>query len=320
MSAVPVLLAGTVGMGGQNHQADMWAPNLARAGLAPEAVWTPPTVGEDALQRAAELAAASGVELQISEAPTTSAAAAIVCLRGAERAVFAAFAAARRLPILLDKPTLDTTAQLEDFEVAVGAAPVIPGHHFVSHPGFARVLKAVRDAEIGLLRAVHTDLVSAGGEASDVGELRNLGVHLLELMRLVTGPATVTLQAHAAADGSAWSFLGKTDLAVVVSHHVSRASAGAAGVRNLRANMRVIGTHGFLTLDLTKPTLAVHTIRGTAPRPYSENSVVAHLRRFAAITSGTVRSAPASDLIVISRALDGIAASAATGEATSITW
>jgi predicted dehydrogenase len=320
MSLTPVLLAGTVGMGEQNHQAHMWAPNLAQAGLAPEAVWTPPSVDDLAMRRAEELACACGVELQVSETPTTSAAGAIVCLRGAERTAFAAFAAEHGLPLLLDKPTLDSTAQLEQFAAEADALPVMAGHHFASHPGFARILTAVRGAEIGLLRAVHTDLVTGGGESSDIGELRNLGVHLLELTRLLTGPAAVRLQAHGVANGSAWSFLGSTDRGVVVSYHTSRASAGHPVVQQLRAQVRVTGTHGFLTLDLTKPRLEVRTVHGTAPVAYAGSSVVAHLTKFASLTHGAARTAPATDFVVISRALDGIAASAESGNAASITW
>jgi predicted dehydrogenase len=243
-----------------------------------------------------------------------------VCLRGAARAAFAGFAAERALPVLLDKPTLDSTVQLEEFAEAVGALPVLPGHHFTSHPGFTRVLAAVRGAEIGLLRAVHTDLVSGGGEASDLGELRNLGVHLLELTRLLTGPASVRLQAHSVNDGSATSFLGATDRGVVVSHHTSRASSGHPVVQQLRARVRVTGTHGFLTLDLTKPRLEVSTVSGTAPVSYAGISVAAHLAKFAALISGAARTAPATDFVTLSRALDGVAASARSSTATSITW
>lgn len=330
MSAIPVLLAGTVGMGHQDHQASTWAPNLAKAGLAPVAVWTPPAVGDAALERARGLAAACGVFLEVSPSPTTPAAGAIVCLRGADRVTFAAHAARRGLPVLLDKPTLDTTAQLTEFAAAAGDLPVLPGHHYLSHPGFSRVLRAVRDAEIGLLRAVHTDLVSGGGEPSDVGELRNLGVHLIELMRRVTGPASVTLQAHASAGGAAWSFLGKTDRAVVVSHHSSRACADSREpVRQLRAGMRVIGTHGFLTVDLTRPALEVRSTRGSKALPFAEPSVVAHLRTFASLAGRSACGVPpgpaastatAADFVTLSRALDGMAASAASGQAHEITW
>jgi predicted dehydrogenase len=321
MTAIPVLVAGTVGSGAQHHQAEMWAPALAAAGLAAAGVWTPPTVGDAALERARALADDLGVGLEIAERPSRAAAGAIVCLRGAERIAFARLAAGQGMPILLDKPTLDSTAELEELAAAAGDGAVMPGHHLSSHPGFTRALAAVRGAEIGLLRAAHADLVSGGGEASPDGELRNLGVYLVELIRQSTGPATVSLQATATAAGDAWTLLGKTDRDVVVSAHVSRASAGSASVRTLRARLRLVGTHGSLLVDLAKPSIGLATTTATGAVPFAgESSVVAHLRRFAGVIGGTVRVPPATDLVTLSRALDAIAASAASGDATSLTW
>jgi predicted dehydrogenase len=321
MTATPVLVAGTVGSGAQHHQAEMWTPAFAAAGLEAVGVWTPPTVDAAALARARSLASDLGVDLEVSEEPSTAAAGAVVCLRGAERIAFARFAAERGMPILLDKPTLDSTAQLEEFAAALGEGIVMAGHHLSSHPGFTRALTAVRGAEIGLLRAVHADLVSGGGDRSPDGELRNLGVYLVELIRQATGPAAVTVQANASADGDAWTFLGTTDREVVVSAHVSRAGAGVALPRSLRARLRLLGTHGSLLVDLAKPTIGVATTAGTSTVPFvGETSVAAHLRRFAGAIGGTVRVAPASDFVTLSRALDAVAASAAAGDATPLTW
>jgi predicted dehydrogenase len=321
MTAIPVLVAGTVGSGAQHHQAEMWTPAFAAAGLEAVGVWTPPTVDAAALARARSLAGDLGLELEVSERPSTPAAGAVVCLRGAERIAFARFAAERGMPILLDKPTLDPTAQVEELAAAVGDGVVMAGHHLSSHPGFTRALTAVRGAEIGLLRAVHADLVSGGGDRSPDGELRNLGVYLVELIRQATGPATVTLQATATPQGDAWTLLGRTDREVVVSAHVSRAGAAGGQPRSLRARLRLVGTHGSLLVDLTKPTIGLATTAATSTVPFvGESSVVAHLRRFAGAIDGTVRIPPASDLVTLSRALDAIAASAATVEAAPLTW
>jgi predicted dehydrogenase len=322
MSLIPVLLAGTVGSGTQNHQASQWGPNLAAAGFVVEAVWTPPTVGDPAIERARALAASFGMQAQVADQPDTRAAGAIACLRGTERADFMTFAAQRSLAVLLDKPTLDSTSELEKFAAAADGATVLAGHHFLSHPGFTRALAAVRNAEIGLLRAVSADLVSGGGEPAAMGELRNLGVYLVEMIRQATGPAAVTLQAHASPAADAWSFLGKTDRGVVVSAHVSRASAGAdVPVRTLRAKLRLVGTHGSMLIDLTRPVIGLSTVTGAGTLPFAgENSVVAHLKRFAAVIAGAARPAPASDLIVLSSALDAITESASSGDTASLSW
>lgn len=321
MTAIPVLVAGTVGSGAQHHQAEMWTPAFAAAGLEVSGVWTPPTVDVAALARARSLADGLGLELEVSERPSATSAGAVVCLRGAERLAFARFAAEQGMPILLDKPTLDPTVQLEEFAAAVGDGIVMAGHHLSSHPGFTRALTAVRGAEMGLLRAVHADLVSGGGDRSPDGELRNLGVYLVELIRQATGPAAVTLQAIAGAEGDAWTFLGRTDRDVVVSAHVSRAAAGTASPRSLRARVRLLGTHGSLLVDLAKPAIDLATTAAASPVPFvGENSVAAHLRRFAGAIGGAVRTPPPTDLVTLSRALDAIAASAANGETSSLTW
>lgn len=321
MTAIPVLIAGTVTPGTQHHQAEQWAPSLAAAGLVTVGVWTPSTVGDAAVERARALAGDLGVGLEIAEQPSQAAAGAIVGLRGTERIAFIGFAADHGMPVLLEEPTLDSTAALEELAGAARDGAVMAGHHLSSHPGFTRALTAVRGAEIGLLRAVHADLVSGGGEASPDGELRNLGAHLVELIRQTTGPATVNLQATATAAGAAWTFLGKTDRDIVVSAHVSRASAGSAAARALRAQVRLAGTHGSLLVDLAKPTIGLATTAGAGVIPFAgESSIVAHLRRFAGVVGGTVRMPPATDLVTLSRALDAIAASAASGDATSLSW
>lgn len=319
MIAIPVLLAGTVGAGDQNHQSDMWAPRLASAGLIAEAVWTPPNVGDGALARSRELATSLGVELQIGVSPTPSAAkGAIACLRGSERAAFLAFAAGQGIPVLLDKPTLDDTGSLEQL-ADVTSATLLPGHHFSSHPGFTRALTAVRGAEIGLLRAVATDLVVASGNGvSPVGELRNHGVYLVDLIRQATGPARVTLQAHGTKMNDAYTFLGRTERDVVVSAHVSRTSSSGNGI--LRARVRFVGTHGSILVDLASPAMHLHTPMGPRTLLFGEDSVTAHLRRFATIIRSGRAPTSVSDLAILSRALDGIADSAATGNSTSITW
>ncbi|MBD3942682.1 hypothetical protein IF188_13345 [Microbacterium sp. NEAU-LLC] len=319
MSGISVLLAGAVGTGRQHHQADMWAPRLEAAGLAPVAVWTPPTVRDEAIARATDLANGLGVELEVSAQPRVAASGAVVCLRGAERIAFARFATDAGLPILLDKPTLDDTAELEAFAEAAGA--VVPGHHLGVHPGFTRALSAVRGAEIGLLRAVNADLVVAAGDGlSPVGELRNHGVYLVDLLRQATGPAQVRLQAHGTPKADAFTLLGQTERDVVVSMHVSRTAESAGGSGILRAVVRLLGTDGSLLVDLARPSIDVRTPRGRDVLPFGEDSVTALLARFAATIAGRHRPAPASDLVTLSRALDGIAESASSGNPTTLTW
>lgn len=319
----PVLIAGTVGSAGQNHQADMWVPALAAAGLTPVGVWSPPSVGDAQLRAAADLAAGLGLTSTVSAQPELGSARGIIaCLRGEERQSLLSFAAERGVPVLLDKPTLDTSEEIEE---AISGAPglvVLPGHHLSAHPGFLRAVAGAHAAEIGLLRAAAVDLVVGGGDGpAPQGELRNLGVYAVDMLRQATGRATVSVQAHrspaSAGAGESWSFLGQSDRDVVVSSHVSR-TTGAGGI--LLAKVRLVGTHGWVLADLLSPALEVSTPAGVRRMPYGENTVVALLTRFAAIIAGTARTAPANDILILSRALDGITASADTQTATTITW
>lgn len=317
MSKTAVLLAGVSGGPGQNHQRDMWAPALAEAGLTPSAVWVPPAAMEVERRRAEALAADLGVEFQMAERPDVGAHAAIVCLRGGQRREFLQFAAARNMPVLLDKPTLDSTAELE--ALAKIDAVVVDPHHFRWHPGFVRALAAVHGGEIGLLRAVAAELVVASGDGGHPGgELRNLGVYLVDLLRRATGPATVRLRAQGSNDS--WTFLGQTERDVVVSAHTSRTSASAGGSGILRAAVRFAGTHGSTRVDLLRPALQLHQPGHQRALGYGESSVAGLLRNFAAVIAGSARPAPITDLLVLSRALDGLAASATSGTQTTLDW
>lgn len=319
----PVLIAGTVGSARQNHQADMWVPALTAAGLTAVGVWSPPSVGEEQLRTAAELATSLGLTATVSEQPELGTARGIIaCLRGGERQALLSFAAERGIPVLLDKPTLDTS---EEIEAAISGAPglvVLPGHHLSAHPSFLRAIAGAHAAEIGLLRAAAVDLVVGGGDGpAPQGELRNLGVYTVDMLRQATGRATVSVQAHrspaAAGSGESWSFLGQSDRDVVVSSHLSR-TTGAGGI--LLAKVRLVGTHGWVLVDLLSPALEVSTPEGLRRVSYGENTVVALLSRFAAIIAGTARTAPANDILTLSHALDGITASADTQTTTTITW
>lgn len=317
MTAIRALIAGFSGGPGQNHQGDMWVPALTSADIEAVGVWVPPTTEERDMQNAREVAANLGLDLQVGERPETDADCAIVCLVGDERRAFLRYAARIEMPVLLDKPTLDTTEQLR--AIADGVGPLATPYHFGHSPGFTRALAAVRNAEIGLLRGVFVDLVVAHGDGvHPEGELRNLGVYLVDLMRQVTGPASVRLQSHEL-DG-AWSLLGQTERDVVVSAHVSRTSASAGGAGTLRAAVRILGTHGTLRVDLTRPAIDIHRPGEQRKISFGEGSVTALLSSFANAVRGNGRFTPGSDLVALSQALDGIAESATSGRQTTVHW
>lgn len=319
---IPILIAGTVGSGRQNHQADMWVPRLAQAGLSPIAVWTPPSVSAQHHETAAQLASNLGLELEVSPRPTRWGRGVVACLRGRERTAMLEAAAERGIPVLLDKPTVDTTAEIEAAAEAAADCRVVAGHHMSAHPGFTRALGAVRSGEIGLLRAVAADLVVSGGDGpSPAGELRNLGVYLIDMIRQATGPARLVVSAHSTSGdgaGDSWVMLGQSDHDVVVSAHVTRTAPGPGAT--LLDRIRLLGTHGWIVVDLLAPGLSVRTSRGHTAVPWGEDSVTALLSHFARVIRGEVDAQTLSSIVELSRALDEIEAAARTGRSRTLTW
>lgn len=137
------------------------------------------------------------------------------------------------------------------------------------HPGITRALRAVHTGEIGLLRAVAVDVVVATDSGHEnVDALRRLGPHLIALVQRATGPATVRLQSQGSVDGRSWTLLGQTERDVVVSVHGSMLSASAVGDELLRGLARIVGTHGSIRVDLTRPALTVRRPGATHTVPF----------------------------------------------------
>jgi hypothetical protein len=164
-----------------------------------------------------------------------------------------------------------------------------------TQPGFTRALAAIRGGEIGLLRAVALDLVAVGGGDA----LQGLRIEAIGVLRAVTGPSSVELQAHSTSDGGATTFLGRAGHGVVVNAHVSV----VAGERReyLRATIRLVGTHGSVLVDLLRPRLDVRTAAGMRHPSFG-------------VPRAEVSPGDAAE------AHSAIAASARSGQTISITW
>lgn len=164
-----------------------------------------------------------------------------------------------------------------------------------TRPGFGRALAAVRGAEIGLLRAVALDIVAVG-ESDALGML---GAQTIELMRSMTGPTAVDLQAHSTPDGGATTFLGRAGRGIAVSAHLS--VVAGKNREPLRATIRLVGTHGSVLVDLLRPLLEVRTVASRTEVPFGPLG----------------DDAPAPEA---AGALSAIAESARSGETVTITW
>ncbi|MBO9625594.1 MAG: hypothetical protein J7484_04385 [Microbacterium sp.] len=309
---MPVLLAGVTGVGSQDHQSSMWAPRLEAAGFFPAGVWSPPEEGERA-DAARRLAQSLDVSLSTEPSPPAVEGAVIACLRGEARARLLSTVPAGTA-VLVDKPTLDATDELAH-QLSGTSAQLLSGLHLAAHPSFTRVASAVRDGEIGLLRAVMVDLVVARGDgASPEGDLRNIGVHAADLLQRLTGPASVTIATASLASDQV-TLLGQTDRDVVLSAHVSRIADGDGTVL---ARLRAVGSHGHVSVDLTAPALTVRTAHGTRSAGYGADSVTARLRQLRAIADGRRAGETAESWLSTSRLLDAVGESARSGASVTV--
>lgn len=324
---MPILLAGCEGSPTQHHQRDMYLPAVRRAGLEVAGIWVPVDATEDHLDQARTLARDAGIELLAGTTPDlTGVSGVIACLRGDARRRTVRAAAGTGIPVLLDKPTLDDTGTLRALAEAAPDAMVLPGHHLRFHESVRALHQAVSAGRFGLLRAIHAELIVAGGDGPSAdGELRNLVVYLLDVFRLFVGGAEVLVSAvdQPAGEraGEAWTVLARTDREIIASLHVSRASAGPPAI--LAGNVRVLGSHGGAVLDLTAPSMTVRTPSGTRLAPFGQSSVDALIeafRRRAESPEARHGLAAIDDLCVVSAALDDLERSAREGCEVASRW
>ncbi|MHC9044341.1 Gfo/Idh/MocA family oxidoreductase [Microbacterium saperdae] len=315
---MPVLLAGVEGVGKQDHQAMMWAPRLADAGLRASRVWCPPDAGEMQIRKAVSLASSLGVQLSTDDVPPIDGGAVIACLRGVRRRQVLNAASQTSATVLVDKPTLDSTIALQSQVAAAKDARLLSGLHFASHPSFVRASRAVADGEIGLLRAVMIDLVvSSGDGASPAGDLRNIGVHAVDLMHEVARPRTLTVGTAALSAGVV-TFTAQTEHDIVLSAHVSRTDTASTRADTLLAHVRIVGSHGHIDLDLLRPALTVTTSSRIQRAKYGTDSVTARLRELRAVASEERAPEVGESWLTVSRTLDAIAESATRADSITI--
>lgn len=323
----PILLAGCEGSPTQHHQRDMYLPAARRAGLDIAGIWVPGGAPDDHLDKARTLARDTGLPLSVGATPELAGVGGVIaCLRGDARREALRASAEAGVPVLLDKPTLEDSRSLRALAEAAPEVIVLPAHHLRFHESVQALHHAIRAGRFGLLRAVHADLVVAGGDGpSSDGELRNLVVYLLDVFRLVIGRAEVVVSAVAqpagVTAGEAWTMLARTDREIIASLHVSRTSAGPPAI--LDGTLRVLGSHGSAVADLTAPSMTVRTPSSTRRAPIGPSSVdrlVEAFRLLAGSHQARAGLAPVDDLCVLSAALDDLERSARDGREVRGRW
>ena len=185
------------------------------------------------------------------------------------------------VPVLLDKPTLLPTATLHDW--AVRHPGVIAAHHPRFHAGLSAIAGRIRAGELGLLHAVHGELLVANADGPHpAGELRNLGVYALDVVQSLLGDlhghGALFIQPAAGSVGESLSMIARLRPDIVVTLLVGRSSVEAP--EGTVHRYRLLGSHGQALIDLSAPAL---DLLGGRRIPFGPNSVE---RMLAAVLAG----------------------------------
>lgn len=289
---VRVLLVGTgTPAHRQHHQRDMYLPAIRSIpGWQVAGIWA-----ADAEQgRAAELAADADAPLFTEQAAALAAEPhlAIVCAdtdRPDDLAAVLESLTAAGIPTFLDKPTLLPTPTLAD--LADRFPGVAAGHIWRSHPAMVGARTRVTTGGLGLLHAVHGELLVGPTDGPHPqGELRNLAVHALDVVQSLIGDLHGRAHASIApagpdGTGEAITLSLRCEPDVAVTLLIGRTGAAgavpAAGpTAGLVHRYRLLGSHGQLLVDLNSPVLDI--VGAVASQvPFGPSAVAAHLQSVA---------------------------------------
>jgi predicted dehydrogenase len=251
---IRVHLEGSAGIGGQDHQNAMYRPAF-EAHPAFELVADP------------------------DEADVVSVA---VALDQRAEAIARAVRAGRH--VLADKPLAATLAECEEIArlAAEHGVLVVPAHHQRFGPALRSAAAAVRGGRVGLPWNVQCDFLVAGGDPAPTGELVNLALYPIDVVRALLGLAV--RRVHAVGHPDLVTLLLDLEHGVTSTILCGR-TAELDGVRPAGLAVhryRISGSHGVLAVDATKPAVQVRTTTGTAGRWTGPNTVDALLDALAA--------------------------------------
>lgn len=215
----------------------------------------------------------------------------LVCSEPRRHASLAEAALLAGKHVLVDKPMATSLAEADRL---VSVAQNAPGRFTVIHrlfsPSIQRARKAIDAGQIGLIRAADVEWLASGGFSESAverpelvadpalsggGELMNFLVYPVSYLRYLTGAEVVEVYAEA----GTFFFephhrYGVEDLAmlslrleydIVATVTVGRVPAGPGG-RHGASTMRLIGSHGYLTVDENLPELDIWLPEGRVSR------------------------------------------------------
>jgi predicted dehydrogenase len=186
---------------------------------------------------------------------------------------------------LVDKPlalTLeDCDAIQQGFAEATPGLVCMPAYHYRFHPAMRSARAAVAGGTIGLPWAAHGEFVIANGTAAwPLGELLNFGLYATDALRAVLGlevrSVYATLGSYFYGEGpDDFSVLALTlEHGVIATTSVGRApTAGHPNGYSGDRRLRVMGSHGTITVDAAAPALSVYGGGAPGQRYYGGESL-----------------------------------------------
>ena len=295
-----VLLISFASIGGQAHQRTMYVPVLSTHS-ALRIVAVADEADASAEQHALNRREADG--LQVPYIADLDAAlddprvdVVSVCCPLERRAAVLERVAAAGKHALVDKPLAPTVAECERIARAFAKTICMPAYHYRFNPAVRSLRSAVANGSIGLPWAVHAEFVIAEGSAAwPRGELLNFGLYPVDAIRSVLGLEAESVYATRGAffyggDADDFSVLAMTFAhGVIATTSVGRAPTrghpnGYGGDRR----MRIMGSHGTITVDAAAPALAVYGTHEAPWRSYGAESIRALIDHFVAAARGDV--------------------------------
>jgi len=313
---------------GEERDAPDWAQDDARALAARHEV--PVAIGLDDLLANPEIALA------------------IVCSEPTRHARLAAMALAAGKHVLVDKPMGTTVADCQKLAAAVAAASGrLTVMHRLFSPAIQRARAAIVAGHLGLIRAIDVEWLASDGLSgraverpelvadpalSGGGELMNFLVYPVSYLRYLTGLEIVEVYTESATlffaphrqygveDIGILSVRMEHDVvATVTVGRVPRAPSAAP----VASSLRLIGSHGHLTVDEGKPELDLWGSQGWSGRRIGgEAATIAVTTLFAEFASdirlGREPLFGVNDGIAVAAAVEAAYQSVATGQPVAV--
>jgi predicted dehydrogenase len=299
-----------------------------------------------AMDDSVSLARDCGLDVVDMRSGLAQADAAVICSEPARHASLARRAIRAGCHVLIDKPAAVTSQEFDALarEATAAASQVVTSVHRLLSPAIVRARRIVDDGAVGLPLSVDLEWIASGGlvgstverpelvcdpALSGGGELTNFGWYPILALHHLTGLEVKDVAGFAGPlFGGPHARFGVEDTAVLsigLEHGVtstvtvSRVAAGV-GSEPVSSTGVVLGSHGHLVLDESRPDCALGSIDDPAVsrRRLGGSAGAAALRAcfadfFDAIRTGGPVALPLADIGKAMRVLDAAREAVATG-------